>query len=220
MPHGRGLPVRQSRSRGAPLGRCQRWRMRVRYEQQTWSDQRTLKNSIRATGVGLHTGKKVLMTLQPGAAGHGHRVPSHRSGAPGRHPRARRERRRHHARHHSRQGGVARLHRRAPAVGIRRSRHRQCHRRGDRPPRCRSWTAAPAPSCSCCSRPASRSSGAQALHPCEEAAAGRGRRQVGAVRSVRRLQGELRDRVQSPDLQAPLAARLAWTSPPPRSSRK
>src|SRR5437773_10578909 len=29
--------------------------------------QRTLKNAIRATGVGLHTGKKVLMTLRPGA---------------------------------------------------------------------------------------------------------------------------------------------------------
>ena len=29
--------------------------------------QRTLKNTIRATGVGLHTGKKVLMTLRPGA---------------------------------------------------------------------------------------------------------------------------------------------------------
>jgi len=29
--------------------------------------QRTLKNSIRATGVGLHTGKKVLMTVRPGA---------------------------------------------------------------------------------------------------------------------------------------------------------
>jgi UDP-3-O-[3-hydroxymyristoyl] N-acetylglucosamine deacetylase len=28
-------------------------------------NQRTLKNSIRATGVGLHTGKKVLMTLWP-----------------------------------------------------------------------------------------------------------------------------------------------------------
>jgi UDP-3-O-[3-hydroxymyristoyl] N-acetylglucosamine deacetylase len=28
--------------------------------------QRTLKNTIRATGVGLHTGKKVLMTLRPG----------------------------------------------------------------------------------------------------------------------------------------------------------
>jgi UDP-3-O-[3-hydroxymyristoyl] N-acetylglucosamine deacetylase len=30
--------------------------------------QRTLKNSIRATGVGLHTGKKVLMTLRPALA--------------------------------------------------------------------------------------------------------------------------------------------------------
>jgi UDP-3-O-[3-hydroxymyristoyl] N-acetylglucosamine deacetylase len=28
-------------------------------------NQRTLKNTIRATGVGLHTGKKVLMTLKP-----------------------------------------------------------------------------------------------------------------------------------------------------------
>ncbi|HSN70825.1 MAG TPA: UDP-3-O-acyl-N-acetylglucosamine deacetylase, partial [Steroidobacteraceae bacterium] len=27
--------------------------------------QRTLKNTIRATGVGLHTGKKVLMVLRP-----------------------------------------------------------------------------------------------------------------------------------------------------------
>ena len=27
--------------------------------------QRTLKNAIRATGVGLHTGKKVLMVLRP-----------------------------------------------------------------------------------------------------------------------------------------------------------
>src|ERR1700751_5701227 len=30
--------------------------------------QRTLKNSIRATGVGLHTGRKVLMTLKPADA--------------------------------------------------------------------------------------------------------------------------------------------------------
>ena len=29
--------------------------------------QRTLKNSIRAQGVGLHTGQKVLMTLRPAA---------------------------------------------------------------------------------------------------------------------------------------------------------
>jgi UDP-3-O-[3-hydroxymyristoyl] N-acetylglucosamine deacetylase len=33
--------------------------------------QRTLKNSIRATGVGLHTGKKVLMVLKPAPANHG-----------------------------------------------------------------------------------------------------------------------------------------------------
>ncbi len=30
-------------------------------------NQRTLKNSIRATGVGLHTGKKIMMTLRPAA---------------------------------------------------------------------------------------------------------------------------------------------------------
>jgi UDP-3-O-[3-hydroxymyristoyl] N-acetylglucosamine deacetylase len=34
-------------------------------------NQRTLKNAIRATGVGLHTGKKVLMTLRPAPANTG-----------------------------------------------------------------------------------------------------------------------------------------------------
>ena len=33
--------------------------------------QRTLKNVIRATGVGLHTGKKVYLTLRPAALGTG-----------------------------------------------------------------------------------------------------------------------------------------------------
>ncbi len=33
--------------------------------------QRTLRNTIRATGVGLHTGKKVMMTLKPAEADHG-----------------------------------------------------------------------------------------------------------------------------------------------------
>jgi UDP-3-O-[3-hydroxymyristoyl] N-acetylglucosamine deacetylase len=33
--------------------------------------QRTLKNAIRATGVGLHTGRKVLMALRPAPANHG-----------------------------------------------------------------------------------------------------------------------------------------------------
>jgi UDP-3-O-[3-hydroxymyristoyl] N-acetylglucosamine deacetylase len=33
--------------------------------------QRTLRNTIRATGVGLHTGQKVMMTLRPAAPDHG-----------------------------------------------------------------------------------------------------------------------------------------------------
>ena len=33
--------------------------------------QRTIKTTIRATGVGLHTGKKVYMTLRPGGANTG-----------------------------------------------------------------------------------------------------------------------------------------------------
>ena len=33
--------------------------------------QRTLKNSIRATGVGLHSGNKVFMTLRPAAVNTG-----------------------------------------------------------------------------------------------------------------------------------------------------
>ena len=33
--------------------------------------QRTLKNAIRATGVGLHSGQKVFMTLRPAAVNTG-----------------------------------------------------------------------------------------------------------------------------------------------------
>ncbi|HMW50292.1 MAG TPA: UDP-3-O-acyl-N-acetylglucosamine deacetylase, partial [Cellvibrionaceae bacterium] len=33
--------------------------------------QRTLKNAIRATGVGLHTGKQVTLTLRPAPIDHG-----------------------------------------------------------------------------------------------------------------------------------------------------
>jgi UDP-3-O-[3-hydroxymyristoyl] N-acetylglucosamine deacetylase len=43
--------------------------------------QRTLKNSIRATGVGLHTGKKILMTLRPAAVNSG--IVFRRSDLPG-----------------------------------------------------------------------------------------------------------------------------------------
>jgi UDP-3-O-[3-hydroxymyristoyl] N-acetylglucosamine deacetylase len=43
--------------------------------------QRTLKNSIRATGVGLHTGKKILMTLRPAGVNSG--IVFRRSDLPG-----------------------------------------------------------------------------------------------------------------------------------------
>jgi UDP-3-O-[3-hydroxymyristoyl] N-acetylglucosamine deacetylase len=33
--------------------------------------QRTLKNSIKATGVGLHSGEKVYLTLKPAPVDHG-----------------------------------------------------------------------------------------------------------------------------------------------------
>ena len=33
--------------------------------------QRTIKNIIRATGVGLHTGEKVTLTVHPAPPGHG-----------------------------------------------------------------------------------------------------------------------------------------------------
>src|SRR4029079_3695001 len=35
------------------------------------SKQRTLKNVIRATGIGVHTGEKVFLTLRPGPANTG-----------------------------------------------------------------------------------------------------------------------------------------------------
>ncbi|MCF5928845.1 UDP-3-O-acyl-N-acetylglucosamine deacetylase, partial [Xanthomonas perforans] len=35
------------------------------------TQQRTLKNTIRATGVGLHSGDKVYMTLRPAPVDHG-----------------------------------------------------------------------------------------------------------------------------------------------------
>ena len=50
--------------------------------------QRTLKNVIRATGVGLHSGEKVYLTLRPAAGRYRHRVPPRRSGSGGRDSRA------------------------------------------------------------------------------------------------------------------------------------
>jgi UDP-3-O-acyl-N-acetylglucosamine deacetylase len=53
--------------------------------------QRTLRNSIRATGIGLHTGKKIMMTLKPAPPDYGYLFPPRRSAAAGGYPGARRE---------------------------------------------------------------------------------------------------------------------------------
>ena len=119
--------------------------------------QRTLKNTIRATGVGLHTGQKVYMTLRPAAGEYRHRLPPHRSRRAGRDSRARRERRRDDARHDADQGRRQGLDRRAPDVGVRRASASTTPSSTCPRPKCRSWTAARARSCSCCSPPASRS---------------------------------------------------------------
>ncbi|MGA1578535.1 MAG: UDP-3-O-acyl-N-acetylglucosamine deacetylase, partial [Steroidobacteraceae bacterium] len=43
--------------------------------------QRTLKNTVRTTGVGLHSGRKVVMTLRPAPPGSG--IVFRRSDLPG-----------------------------------------------------------------------------------------------------------------------------------------
>ena len=121
--------------------------------------QRTLKNVIRATGVGLHTGEKVYLTLRPAA-------PEQRASyfvasiwsPPSTSPRS--------AENVGdtrlsttlcRRTACADLDGRAPVVGVRRTRVSTTPMSMSVPPRCRSWMAAPDPSCSCCSRPVSRS---------------------------------------------------------------
>ena len=182
--------------------------------------QRTLKNSIRATGVGLHTGKKVLMTLRPAEPDTG--IVFRRTDLA--HPVDIRA----HAENvgdttlgttlgkgESRVSTVEHLLSAFAGLGIDNA--------------IVEVSAAEVPIMDGSAGPfvfLLQSAGieeqhaTQALHPREEAAAGRGRRQVGAVRSVRRLQGELRDRIQSPDLQDAARSAPRWISPPPRSCKE
>ncbi len=119
--------------------------------------QRTLKNTIRATGVGLHTGKKVLMTLRPAPANTGIVFRRTDLDEPVDIP----------ARAENvgettlgttlvqddvKVSTVEHLLSAFAGLGI-----DNVVDRADAPAKCRSWTAAPARSCSCCSRPASRS---------------------------------------------------------------
>ena len=120
--------------------------------------QRTLKNTIRASGVGLHTGKKILMTLRPAAPDTGILFRRTDLAQLVDIRRARRECRRHAAGHDARSRVRRGSRRSSTCCPPLRAWHRQRDRRGRARRKCRSWTAAPVTSCSCCSRPASRSS--------------------------------------------------------------
>ena len=50
---------------------CAKMRATSALGRKTLIKQRTLKNVIRATGVGIHTGEKVFMTLRPAAVNTG-----------------------------------------------------------------------------------------------------------------------------------------------------
>ena len=119
--------------------------------------QRTLKNSIRATGVGLHTGTKVFMTLCPAPADTG--IVFRRTDlTPPVDIRARAENVSETRLGTTLINGDAQgLHRRAPAVGLRRASASTTPSSMSARRKFRSWTAAPARSCSCCSPPASPS---------------------------------------------------------------
>ncbi len=183
--------------------------------------QRTLKNSIRATGVGLHTGKKVLMTLRPAAAGHRHCLPPHRS-ARSRWTSAA------HAENvgdttlgttlgkgEARVSTVEHLLSAFAGLGIDNAIVELSARRSADHGRQRRSVRVPAAVGG--HRGAAR---AEALHPRQEAAAGRGRRQVGAVRS-RSTASRSTSRSSSITRSSSAgAARRRWISRPPRSSRK
>ncbi len=61
---------------------------------------------------------------------------------------------------------------------------------------------------------------AETFHPYQAQHCRRRRRQMGAFRPVRRVQGRLQHRFRSPGVQMPRAARPKWIFPPPPSSRK
>ena len=71
-------------SSALPTTRRRRWRADAGWARGTaqWTRghvrQRTLKESIQATGIGLHSGDKVYMTLRPAPVNTGHRVPAAR----------------------------------------------------------------------------------------------------------------------------------------------
>ena len=157
--------------------------------------QRTLKNMIRATGVGLHTGEKVYLTLRPAAANTGIVFRRIDLAAAGRDQGRSLRGRRHAALVLPGEGRRARLHRRAPDVGALRARHRQRLRRSDRARSAdhgRQRRSFRVPAAVGRHRGAER---AEEIHPHPADGGSARRRQVGALRAAQRLQAR-RSRIE------------------------
>ena len=182
--------------------------------------QRTLKNSIRAQGVGLHTGKKVLMTLRPAAPDTGIVFRRTDMDPPVDIP----------ARAENvgdtqlgttlingngRVSTVEHLLSAFAGLGIDNA-HVEVSA-----PEVPIMDGSAGPFVFLLQSAGFEEQRAPKTIRAHQAARARGRRrQVGGVPPVRRLQGELRNRVQPSAVQAPLAARRRWISPRRRSSRK
>ena len=181
--------------------------------------QRTLKNSIRATGVGLHTGTKVLMTLRPAPPNTGIVFRRTDLAEPVDIP-ARAENVGETTLGTTLVKGDAQgLHRRAPAVGASPASASTTPSSRSAPPEVPIMDGSAGPFVFLL-----QSAGIEEQTAPEDASSASSarvevarRRQVGALRSLRRFQGQLRDRVRPPGLQAPLAGAPRWTSPRPPS---
>ena len=179
--------------------------------------QRTLKNSIRATGVGLHTGKKVMMTLRPAPPDAG--IVFRRTDLP----------QPVDIRAHAENVGETTLGTTLVKGDVRVStvEHLLSAFAGLGIDNLTVEVSAPeVPIMDGSAGPfvfLLQSAGIEEQRApkkfiTREKARARGvGRQVGAVRPLRWLQGEFRNRIQSPDLQAPLAEARRWISRPPRS---
>ena len=159
--------------------------------------QRTLKESIRASGIGLHCGEKVYMTLRPAPANAGIVFRRLDLPEPIDLPADALQRHRDDTRYDARaQLGEGRHHR-ASNVGDGRVGDRQCVRRSDGgrgADHGRQCRAVRVPAAVCRYRGAQC---AEAVHPSAEAHRGPRRRQVGAARPAQRFPRQRRDRLRA-----------------------
>ena len=160
--------------------------------------QRTLKRSISCAGIGLHSGKKVTLSLKPAPAGSGIRF--RRTDLGGVEiPAACRPRGRRRLRHAVEARRGARGDGRAPAGRAGRARASTTRSSSSTRRKCRSWTAAPRRSSTWCRKPACARSPSRGkyLKVTRPVTLTRGDKQI-ALYPVGPVQGQLHHRVRSP----------------------